>query len=121
MVGRSSIQPNSLPTMENLPVQRGAETVHISGRHRRLLPCCAQRRLGRTPQKYYPSQTSAPQQPAAIRARPVIAMPAFYARTATVYEREAWKLEKENFEKLKMSCFVIFKTKKHLYTFCDNI
>jgi hypothetical protein len=40
-----------------------------------------------------------PQQLAAIRARPVIAMPAFYARAATVYEREAWKLEKENFEK----------------------
>ena len=32
--------------------------------------------------------------PAAIRARPVVAMPAFYTRTATVYERELWKMEK---------------------------
>jgi hypothetical protein len=51
MVGRSSLQQNSLPTMENLPLQRGAENVHIFGRNRRLLPCCAQRRLERTPQK----------------------------------------------------------------------
>jgi hypothetical protein len=32
-------------------------------------------------------------------ARPVIAMPVFYTRAATVYEREIWKLEKETFEK----------------------
>ena len=40
-----------------------------------------------------------PPQPSAIRARPVIAMPAFYRAGATVYERETWKFEKENFEK----------------------
>ena len=37
--------------------------------------------------------------PAAIRARPVVAMPAFYTRAATIYERELWKMEKETFEK----------------------
>ena len=37
--------------------------------------------------------------PETIRARPVIAMPAFYTRAATVYEREIWKMEKETFEK----------------------
>ena len=37
--------------------------------------------------------------PATIRARPVISMPPFYTRAATVYEREIWKMEKETFEK----------------------
>jgi hypothetical protein len=37
--------------------------------------------------------------PAAIHARPVVAMPAFYTRTATVYERKLWKMDKETFEK----------------------
>jgi hypothetical protein len=37
--------------------------------------------------------------PAAIRVRPMVAMPAFYTRTATVYERELWRMEKETFEK----------------------
>ncbi len=37
--------------------------------------------------------------PAVIRVRPIIAMPPFYMRTATTYEREVWKQEKEKFEK----------------------
>jgi hypothetical protein len=37
--------------------------------------------------------------PATTRACPAIAMPTFYTRQATVYERELWKLEKETYEK----------------------
>jgi hypothetical protein len=37
--------------------------------------------------------------PAVIRVRPIIALPPFYTRTATTYEREVWKLEKDTFEK----------------------
>ncbi len=37
--------------------------------------------------------------PAVIRVHPIIALSPFYTRTATTYEREVWKLEKEKFEK----------------------
>jgi hypothetical protein len=37
--------------------------------------------------------------PAVIRVRPIIALPPFYNRTSTTFEREVWKLEKEKFEK----------------------
>ena len=37
--------------------------------------------------------------PAVIRVRPVIALPPFYTRNSTTFEREVWKLEKEKFEK----------------------
>ena len=37
--------------------------------------------------------------PAVIRVRPVMALPPFYTRTSTTFEREVWKLEKEKFEK----------------------
>jgi hypothetical protein len=58
MVRHSNIQSNSLRTMENLLVQRGAETLHSIGPYRSLLPCRARRRLGRTPQKHDPFQTT---------------------------------------------------------------
>ena len=54
------------------------------------------------PKNVTPSQPPTPGgtlRPAIIRARPAIAMPTFYTRQATVYERELWKLEKETFEK----------------------
>ena len=105
MVGRSSLQQNSLPTMENLPLQRGAENVHIFGRNRRLLPCCAQRRLERTPQKYYPSQTSNPwghttttcsnPRPPRNRYACILCSRGHCLRARSL----PWKLEKENFEK----------------------
>ena len=37
--------------------------------------------------------------PAVIRVRPVMALPPFYTRNSTTFEREVWKLEKEKFEK----------------------
>ena len=56
------------------------------------------------PKNVTPSQPPTPGgtlRPATIRARPAIAMPTFYTRQATVYERELWKLEKETFEKVR--------------------
>ena len=90
--------------MENLSLQRIAETVHGFGPYGRLLPRSTRRRLGRTPKKRDPVPTPysgrhTTPRPATIRARPAIAMPTFYTRQATVYERELWKLEKEIFEK----------------------
>jgi hypothetical protein len=46
-----------------------------------------------------PATPGATLHPATIRACPVIAMPAFYTRTATVYDRKLWKMDKETFEK----------------------
>ena len=37
--------------------------------------------------------------PAVIRVRPIMALPPFYTRNSTTFEREVWKLEKEKFEK----------------------
>jgi hypothetical protein len=37
---------------------------------------------------------------ASIRQRPIVAMPALYARAATTFDREMYKLEKERFERI---------------------
>jgi hypothetical protein len=90
--------------MENLPVQRGTENVHIVEPYRRLLPRYATQTgdWNVHPKNIIPARPPTPGgtvHPAVIRARPVVTMPAFYTRTATVYERELWKMEKETFEK----------------------
>ncbi len=54
------------------------------------------------PKNIIPSRPPSPGgtlHPAVIRVRPIIALPPFYTRTATTYEREVWKLEKDKFEK----------------------
>jgi hypothetical protein len=57
MVRRSTLQPSSLPAMENLFVQRIAETLHGVGPYTGLLPCCTRLRLGLTPEKRDPVPT----------------------------------------------------------------
>ena len=76
--------------------------MHTFGTYRRLLTGCTRYRLGPTSQEHNPSRPPTPGgtlHPAVIRARPVMALPPFYTRTSTTFEREVWKLEKEKFEK----------------------
>ncbi len=103
MAGRSSLQPNSPPTMEAVPLQCCPKNVNLNAPHRRFLPRRPPQDWDAHPKNIIVGTATtalAAAVPASIRQRPIIAMPAIYTRTSTTYDREIYKLEKERFEKV---------------------